>query len=108
MNVVLAVPLAATWGWGIGAGFCMLMMVVMMFAMMGHGRGGGGWMRWWPGRYAEPREEKETPLDVLERRFAEGEISVEDYSERREVLTGGARPGVGAGVPQRPAASGKE
>lgn len=31
-----------------------------------------------------------TPKDVLERRLAEGEISVEEYEERRRVLNGSA------------------
>jgi uncharacterized membrane protein len=31
---------------------------------------------------------RETPLEILDRRFAEGEISEEDYRARREVLTG--------------------
>jgi uncharacterized membrane protein len=85
----VTIALATTWGWGIGMVVCMLMMGVMMFAMMGHGRASGGWTRWWPERWPESREEKETPLDVLERRFAEGEISVEDYRERREILANG-------------------
>lgn len=29
------------------------------------------------------------PLDVLERRFAEGDLSVEEYRERRSVLAAG-------------------
>jgi hypothetical protein len=36
-----------------------------------------------------PQERKESPIDVLERRFAEGAISVEDYRARREVLGNG-------------------
>lgn len=31
----------------------------------------------------------ETPIEILERRFAEGSISADEYHERREVLTGG-------------------
>ena len=44
---------------------------------------GGSW---------EPRGRAggETPLEVLDRRFAEGGMSSDDYRERREVLTGGA------------------
>jgi putative membrane protein len=29
----------------------------------------------------------ETPIEILERRFAEGEISADEYRERREVIT---------------------
>jgi putative membrane protein len=32
---------------------------------------------------------KASPLEILERRFAEGTISVEDYRARREVLVNG-------------------
>ena len=33
----------------------------------------------------------ETPLQLLDRRFAAGEITADEYSERREVLIGRAR-----------------
>lgn len=92
----MTIALATTWGWGIGMVVCMLMMGVMMFAMMGRGRASGGSMRSWPGRSPESGEEKETPLDVLERRFAEGEISVEDYRERRQILATGTATQNGA------------
>jgi hypothetical protein len=39
---------------------------------------------------------KETPAEILERRFAEGAITVEDYRERRKVLVNGNEPN-GAG-----------
>jgi putative membrane protein len=48
----------------------------------------GGWR--WRG------ERKETPSEILDRRFAEGAISVEDYHQRREVIAGGARDDQGA------------
>jgi uncharacterized membrane protein len=42
-----------------------------------------------PGRrHGEP-----TALEVLDRRFAEGTISVDDYNERRRILGGGPAPG---------------
>ena len=31
---------------------------------------------------------RETPLEALERRYAEGEISTEEYEERKQKLTG--------------------
>ena len=34
----------------------------------------------------ERRRPPESPLDVLKRRYAEGEISTEEYEERRRVL----------------------
>ena len=36
------------------------------------------------------RLSRESPVEILERRFAEGEITAEDYRARREVLLGGA------------------
>ena len=95
MNMALVIPAAVSSGWGIGIGMvvCMLMMGVMMFAMMGRRRtrdtrprswsDSWSWSDWWPGSRSE------TPTDVLERRFAEGEISVEEYRERREILANG-------------------
>ncbi|WP_248284726.1 SHOCT domain-containing protein [Pedobacter fastidiosus] len=32
------------------------------------------------------RHRKETPLDILNRRFASGEISKEEFKERKDVL----------------------
>lgn len=42
---------------------------------------------------------RETPLEILERRFAEGAISADEYHERREVLARGAKPPSGPGQP---------
>jgi hypothetical protein len=39
---------------------------------------------------------RETPTEILERRFAEGAISVEDYYERREVIGDATRREQGA------------
>lgn len=33
------------------------------------------------------RERRETPTEILDRRFAEGAISAEDYDERRKIIT---------------------
>jgi putative membrane protein len=35
------------------------------------------------------RDRRETPVETLERRFAEGEISIDDYYDRRAVITSG-------------------
>jgi putative membrane protein len=37
----------------------------------------------------------ESPLDLLERRFASGEITADEYRERRSVLEGRKPPGGG-------------
>jgi putative membrane protein len=90
VNLALTLPLADGWGmhdgdWG--------WMIVMMFVML---------LFWaavilgivWVARdgFARPRgERRETPTEILDRRFAEGAISVEDYNERRKVIADSAR-----------------
>ena len=37
-------------------------------------------------RNGASRGRRDTPLDILERRYANGEISTEDYEERKERL----------------------
>ena len=86
MNVAQIAPLADGFGmhdgnggwWILGAAVMMLFMGGMMWMMM---RGMGG-------ASAPPPEPdvKESPVEILDRRFAEGEISVEDYRARREML----------------------
>jgi len=60
----------------------------------------GGWLLWillimgvvWvltraqSGRQSHQSQQRETPLDVLQRRYAEGELSTEEYEERKERL----------------------
>lgn len=38
------------------------------------------------------RPPEETPLTILDRRFAEGGVSLDDYHERRAVFTGATLP----------------
>jgi putative membrane protein len=35
---------------------------------------------------------RETPLQILDRRFASGEITAEDYKKGRDILAGGGAP----------------
>ncbi|HXH95945.1 MAG TPA: hypothetical protein VNH40_01930 [Gaiellaceae bacterium] len=35
-----------------------------------------------------PREHDESALEILDRRFAEGGLSVDDYHQRRDILAG--------------------
>jgi putative membrane protein len=91
VNAAQIVPLADGWGmhgsgsgwWIIGAAVMMLCMGGMMWMMM-RGMGGGSS----PASSAPPERPaiKESPVEILERRFAEGEISAEDYRARREML----------------------
>jgi putative membrane protein len=68
----------------VGAGWMIWMMFVMLLfwaavilGIVWLGRGGFDGSR--GGR-------RETPIEILDRRFAEGAISVEDYNERRKVI----------------------
>ncbi|HUB61308.1 MAG TPA: SHOCT domain-containing protein [Puia sp.] len=39
-----------------------------------------------PYRIPGERLERETPIDILKRRFAEGQITRDEYEERKEIL----------------------
>jgi uncharacterized membrane protein len=94
--VVAIVAILAVAGGSVAFAFaipCVLMMGAMMWMMM---RGMGGVAR--RGRSAssgerdldEPLATGESPMEILERRFAAGAIPVEEYRARREALVNGA------------------
>jgi len=93
MNVAQLIPLADTWGMhgdDVGAGWMALMMIVMVlfwgaviFGIVWLVR---GTVAARPSSSAAP----ESALQILERRFAEGDISPEDYEARRRVLINGS------------------
>lgn len=62
------------WGWWI---IWVLLIVGVVWAISRAQQGGSP-----PVRSQEP----ETPLETLQRRYAEGEISTEEYEERKEHL----------------------
>lgn len=89
MNIASMHLLADTWGTNghMGGGWWILMMVGMALfwgsVIIGIAllvRRSSGWRD----------ERSETPLEILERRFAEGAISADEYHERREVMTSGS------------------
>ena len=92
MDITAIIPLADSWGMhdgDIGAGW-LIVMVPMMLLMMG----GMMWMmmRGMGGSSSPPSEtprKTESPVDILERRFAEGELSLDDYRARRQALLNG-------------------
>lgn len=91
MNIASIVSLADTWGMhgdDVGAGWMIVMILLMVlfwgaiiFGIVWAARGFDGWR--------SRRGGRETPIDILERRFAEGAISAEEYRERRQTLTTG-------------------
>ena len=93
MNIAQTIHLADTWGmhgsggwWILGAVVMVVFMGGMMWMMMRGMRGGSSQ------RSSAPSETPGTTksaVEILERRFADGEISVEDYRERLDVLTRG-------------------
>jgi putative membrane protein len=103
MNIASTV-LADMWDTNghMGGGWWIVMMLWMMFfwgavifGIVWLARGGASSQSW-----RAPREP--TPLETLDRRFAEGAISVDEYHERRRVLTGRSdESAVDAGEPAR-------
>src|SRR5918994_758662 len=111
MSIAETIPLADTWGMhgDVGWGWMVLMMGLMVlfwgavifgivWLIRGVARGG-------PAASAEPPVSRETAVQILERRFAEGALTVEDYHARREVLVNGTAGPTGASGDEPLAAS---
>ena len=92
MNLAQMIPLAESWGMhdgDVGAGWMIVMglfwaavVLAVVWLIRGSARG-----------WSAPTE---SPLETLERRFAEGTISLEDYRSRRDVLVNGTAAANGA------------
>ena len=94
MNIARTIPMADSWGMhgDVGTGWMVVMMVLMVL-FWGAVVLGAIWLIRGTAD-GRPGEQRETPIDVLERRFAEGTMSIDDYRSRRHVLvTGVAEPG---------------
>ena len=100
-------PFADTWGMhgdDVGAGWMIVMMVAMVL-FWGAIILGIVWLA--RGGFEDRRAGREvTPTEILDRRFAEGAISTEDYRERREFLETGTRRRPGAAGPDERATPG--
>ena len=59
--------------------FPLVMMVFCFWFMRGCGR-----RMWWPG--GSFRSWRESPMDILNRRYASGEIDQQEYDEKKRVL----------------------
>jgi putative membrane protein len=96
-------PLADSWdmhdGWG---GAWMVPMMLGMALFWGAIILGVVWLIR-NGVEPRPRQAGETALTILDRRFAEGALSLDDYHQRRNVLTGVAtrRTDQGVGADER-------
>jgi putative membrane protein len=100
VNVAQTTPIADSWGmhgsggwWILGAVVMMVFMGGMMWMMM---RGMGGGSSQSSSMPSESPGTTPSALEILERRFAQGEISSEEYRERREVLANGGAESNGA------------
>ena len=93
MNIAQTIPLADSWGmhgndvgagWVIVMGTMMVLFIGAMMWMMMRGMGSDSSRR----SYApwDRFVTRESPLEALDRRFAEGEISIEEYQARRDAL----------------------
>lgn len=75
------------WGWGaalvLGTGVLLLVVAVVVWLLLQTRRTGGD--QWSP---AGGRQEgrRRTPLDVLDERLARGEVDLEEYQRRRDLL----------------------
>jgi putative membrane protein len=112
MNVAAIMPLADTWGMhgdDVGWGWMALMMVVMVL-FWGAVIVGIVWLvrsvvRGGTVPSAETPVSRETAVQILERRFAEGALTPEDYRARRDVLVSGSAESGGGSTAEPPAAS---
>ena len=68
-------------GWGIAFAPLIWILVIVGIVLLVRGRNWGP-----PWATSGPVRGRETAIEVLERRFAEGEISLEQYRERRAVI----------------------
>ena len=84
MNLASTILLADSWGMHDGGGWWIVMMPLMLLFWVAVVLGivwlvRGGFDGSQGGR-------RETPTEILDRRFAEGAISAEEYRERRRVI----------------------
>jgi putative membrane protein len=85
MNIGTFLPIADTWSMHGGGSWIWMMLAMALFwgaiivgtVWVARGASGGS---------GRPR--KQTPLEVLDERFAEGVLSVDEYNARKEVLIG--------------------
>jgi uncharacterized membrane protein len=97
--VVLGAVFALSFGFGVApwlilmGAFCVVMMGSMLLMMVGMGS------HTMHSHRSAPRDgfvNKESPVEILERRFAEGAITPEDYGRRRQALVNGTAEPNGA------------
>jgi putative membrane protein len=94
LDLAQAIPLADSWGMhgDFGWGWMLLMMIPMLL-FWGAIIFGVVWLirsnTWGQATKDDRPINKESPVEILERRFAEGAMTLEDYQARRKVLVNG-------------------
>jgi putative membrane protein len=92
MNLVSVIPLAENWGMhGDFSAWWMLLMMPMMVLFWGAIIFGVVWLVRQGTNGSDAVSRRETPTEILDRRFAEGAISPEEYHERQEVIAHSSR-----------------
>ena len=72
-------PMGLMWGaWGIGMMLMMLIFWIVVIALLVYG------IRWFAGLH---RPHRDPALDILRQRYARGEISQEEFEEKKRALT---------------------
>jgi putative membrane protein len=84
-------------GWGSGVG--MLLMLLVWGGLIALGIWAVSRLTRGSGQSAQPTPGVETPRQILDRRFASGEINAEQYAETRRVLEGRSSTGTPTGTP---------
>jgi len=81
-------PPGVHWFWIFWIGVIFLVGVAILIAII-RGLPGPSQQTFPPTAPMPPTGPSETPLDILARRFAKGEITAEEYQKGRELLGGG-------------------
>ena len=74
--------------WVFGVGVVVLVGIAIVIAIV-QGRSGPTQQTFPPSPPMPPSSPSDTPLDILARRFAKGEITAEEYQKGRDLLGGG-------------------
>lgn len=77
------------WHWGGMSIFPVLMFIVFVIILFVCFGRWGCRMPWWgPGRHFKDREDSDSALEILKKRYARGEISKEEFEQmKKDILT---------------------
>ena len=65
-------------GWGGGIGMIIFWIIVIVVIVL--------LIKWFTSQSSERIERKESPMEILKRRYASGEIEKEEYAEKKKDL----------------------